>query len=162
MACDHFLQQQVRITRPIEEVFAFFSDAGNLARLTPPDVGFVILPPLPEALGDGVLINYRIRLGGIPLRWQSRILQWNPPYRFADEQTRGPYAHWLHVHQFEPDGEATWVRDAVHYRLPFWPLGELGHGLIRRKLDSIFAYRTKALEAHFGADTTDPVDSQAR
>jgi ligand-binding SRPBCC domain-containing protein len=153
MGLAHFLQSELRVDRPLGEVFAFFSDPQNLARLTPPDVGFALVPPLPGPLGEGTVINYRIRLAGLPLRWQSLISQWDPPNRFADEQTRGPYARWLHVHRFDADGSGTWVRDDVFYRLPFAPLGEVAHPFVRRKLESIFAYRRDALARHFGHGT---------
>lgn len=108
-------QSETTIGRPLEEVFAFFSDARNLEILTPDFLRFQILTPTPIRLAPGTIIDYRLRIRGIPIRWRSEITVWEPPLRFVDEQRRGPYRTWIHEHRFRPAGEGTLVEDRVRY-----------------------------------------------
>ena len=132
-----------------EEIFPFFADAGNLERLTPPSLRFRILTPPPIEMAVGTLIDYRIRLRGIPMRWQSEITNWEPPYRFVDEQRRGPYRLWVHEHTFTPQDGGTLARDDVNY-------GVIGGAIVQRlfvasELKRIFEYRNAALKDYFAA-----------
>ena len=127
----HVLRIRTRLPLPREDVFAYFSDAANLERITPPELRFRILTPLPIPMREGALIDYRLRLLGVPLRWKSRILRWQPPTGFVDEQVRGPYRLWEHTHSFYEEGDETIVEDVVRYGLPFWPLGEIAHPMVR-------------------------------
>lgn len=96
---------------------------------------------------EGALIDYAIRLNGLPMRWRSLISKWNPPFEFVDEQLKGPYALWHHTHRFRADGVgATIVDDEVLYRLPFSPLGDMALPIVKRQLARIFAYRTDVVQ----------------
>ena len=131
------------LPRPREQVFAFFSDAFQLQTLTPPHLHFSVLTPPPIHLEAGALIDYRLRLCGWPLRWQSRIDAWQPPRRFIDVQTRGPYRRWHHEHLLEEFDGGTMCRDIVDYDVPG---GWLAHRLfVRPNLLKIFAFRQRKL-----------------
>jgi ligand-binding SRPBCC domain-containing protein len=135
------------LPRPRDEVFLFFSDAANLEALTPPWVHFEILTP-GVILRRGVRIDYRLRIYGIPLRWQSEISHWEPPERFVDEQRRGPYRSWVHSHTFAEERRGTRISDAVEFEVPFeWLTG----GFVMRDVRKIFAFRTQALKDRFGS-----------
>jgi ligand-binding SRPBCC domain-containing protein len=138
----HTLTREQRLPGAPDEVFAFYADAFNLERVTPPWLGFRIATPGPIAMEPGTLIEYRLRLHGLPIRWLTRIEEWEPGRRFVDVQVRGPYRLWHHTHAFEPDGGGTVVRDTVRYALPLGPLGELADRLfVARDLRAIFDYR---------------------
>jgi ligand-binding SRPBCC domain-containing protein len=95
------LQTRIDLAAPLSEVFPFFADAYNLERITPSFLSFKVLTPAPIEMRPGTLIDYRLRVRGAPLRWRSEITAWEPPYRFVDEQRRGPYRAWIHEHRFE-------------------------------------------------------------
>ena len=134
------------VPAPLAECFAFFADARNLEAITPPFLRFRIVTPTPLVMREGARIEYRLRLGGWPMRWVSRIEGWRPGVGFTDVQERGPYARWIHDHRFEPGGGGTWVRDTVRYALPFAPLSDPAHAwFVRPRLREIFAYRGRAI-----------------
>jgi ligand-binding SRPBCC domain-containing protein len=132
---------------PRERVFAFFADAANLELITPPELRFRILTPRPIPMQEGAMIDYRLRLFGVPLRWQARIADWRPPLGFVDVQLHGPYRAWRHTHRFHDDGKATIVEDVVRYRLPFGPFGDVFHPLVRLQLERIFRFRQSAVRS---------------
>jgi len=154
VSAEQVLERVQRIEQPLERTFEFFADAGNLEAITPPWLGFRIVTPRPVEMGPGALIEYRLKLHGIPVRWRTRIEAWEPPRRFVDAQLSGPYALWHHTHTFEADGDdATLMRDRVRYRIGFGPLGSLALALfVRRDLDRIFDFRQEAIAGLIGRD----------
>jgi ligand-binding SRPBCC domain-containing protein len=132
---------------PRADVFPFFAAAENLERLTPPWLHFRILTPTPFAMRRGALIDYRIRLHGLPLRWRTEIAEWEPPFRFVDTQLRGPYRLWVHTHTFTDVPGGTRCDDEIRYAVPG---GRLVDTLfVRSQVERIFAYRQGVLNELF-------------
>jgi ligand-binding SRPBCC domain-containing protein len=135
------------LPRPLEVVFPFFADAGNLETLTPPWLRFEILTPLPIAMRAGASIEYRLHLHGIALHWQSEITAWEPPLRFVDEQRHGPYRKWIHEHTFTQCDNGSEMRDYVRYSVPGgWLVNLL---FVQREVRRIFEYRSRKLSDLF-------------
>lgn len=147
----HALEREVDLSAPLEQVFPFFATPENLERITPSSMRMDYLTPSPIPMHAGSVIDYVIKLDGIPLRWTTIIADYKPPYRFVDVQLRGPYAFWHHTHTFEEIHGGTRVRDEVRYAMPFGPLGTIVHALkVKRDLARIFSYRSEFLAAEFG------------
>ena len=110
-------EDTTKLNAPLEEVFAFFSKAENLQKLTPEWLYFKILTPLPIKMEEGTLIDYQLKLHGIPVKWRTRITEWSPPYAFTDEQIKGPYRAWIHRHTFAEIKDGTLMTDKISYRV---------------------------------------------
>lgn len=151
---EHQFETTSEIQLPIEQVFAFFSAAENLQRITPPELHFQVMTPSPITLEIGALIDYRLRLFGVPFTWRTLISEWRPPCAFTDEQLRGPYAQWIHRHTFESVASGTRMRDQVRYRLPLSPLGDVAYPFVARQVARIFTYREEAIRTALLASDT--------
>jgi len=151
------LKTDLVIERPIEEVFAFFSDAQNLETITPPWLHFQIVTPTPINMNAGALIDYRLSLHGVPIKWRTKIESWTPPNRFTDQQLRGPYKRWFHEHTFESLGpNKTLAKDHVHYIPRF---GSLVHKyFVKPDLIKIFTYRQEQLMRSFSSALMPKID----
>lgn len=147
----HTLERRQRVEGEADAVFAFFADAHNLERITPPWLRFRVVTGGAIEMRAGTLLEYRLRLHGVPVRWLTRIEVWEPPRRFVDVQVRGPYRLWHHTHSFEPDdGDGLAMTDRVRYALPLGPLGRLAHGaFVRRDLERIFDFRQASVARAF-------------
>ncbi len=144
------LQHSQVVEASCDRCWAFFSDPRNLAKITPPDLGFEIVSDLPQSIRPGLMIQYRVRpLLGIPVTWLTEITHVVPGHSFVDEQRVGPYRIWHHEHTFVPlDDGRTECTDLVHYVPPFGPLGGLLHPwLIRPRLEAIFRYREERIRS---------------
>ena len=142
---DHVLEARVWLARPRPEVFAFFADPRNLARIMEPGLHLRLRTPC-TVLSTGAVLDLSTRWLGVPLRSRLYVREYDPPYRFVDVQVRGPWARWEHRHLFLEEGGGTWVEDRVTYRLPLGPLGRLLHGaLVHRRLRGVWAYRQQRL-----------------
>jgi ligand-binding SRPBCC domain-containing protein len=157
------LERKQQIGRGRDEVFAFFSDAFNLERITPRFLRFRILTKRPVRVEAGTLLDYRLSLFGVGFYWQTRIEEWQPEDYFSDVQVKGPYALWRHTHSFEAlDDRRTLMRDRVEYAIPYGVFGSLAHRLfVRRSLERIFDYRAEMTARLLEPGATDrPVQLQ--
>jgi len=142
----HMLERRQLLPLKPGEVFPFFGAPGNLARITPPWLDFRILTPSPITMKVGTVIDYTIRWLGIPVRWKTLITSHEPPWKFVDEQIRGPYSLWHHTHLFKEIPSGTEMTDIVRYVLPGGPIGDVAHAMaVRRQLNDIFNYRAEAI-----------------
>lgn len=149
----HSLRREQVVRAPRDRVFEFFSRARNLEMLTPPWLRFEVLTPEPIVMRPGSLIEYRLTLHRVPLRWVTVIDCWEPGAEFVDRQLRGPYRVWHHTHAFEAHPEGTLVRDHVHYAIPFGLLGAAAHlAFVRRDLQRVFDYRHAAVNRLLGKE----------
>ncbi|HKI83938.1 MAG TPA: SRPBCC family protein [Candidatus Krumholzibacteria bacterium] len=152
MARRYRFEQTQIIPRPRAEVFAFFSEAQNLERLTPSFLGFEILTPGTIEMKPRTIIDYKLRLYGFSVKWKTRIEVFEPESHFVDTQLKGPYRYWHHLHEFEEVEEGTRMRDLVHYELPFGALGVLAHTFfVQHSLRRIFGFRRQVVDEIFGS-----------
>lgn len=146
-----FLLRRIQVVpADLSEVFAFFEDPRNLEAITPPWLHFSVTSSSTERVGLGTEIAYRLRWQIFPMKWRSRISEYEPGSLFADEMLRGPYAHWYHTHLFESVPDGVKMTDVVQYALPLGPIGKAVHAaVVRRQLNAIFDYRQRAIAALF-------------
>lgn len=145
-APEYVLKREQWVPHPMETVFPFFEAPHNLAKITPPWLGFHVIAMAPNTIQRGTLVTYRLLWLGIPYRWRTRIEAWEPNTQFVDTMLSGPYIFWRHTHTFEECAGGVYLTDRVRYRLPFGPLGILLHALVvRRQLDRIFDYRVEKI-----------------
>ena len=160
MARTYRLERTQVIPKPRAEVFAFFSDAKNLERITPPMVGFRFLSPPPTAIASGTVIDYQLKLHGFPLRWRTRIETFEPGLAFTDIQLHGPYRSWHHRHAFSDVPGGTRMDDTVNYQLPLGPLGAVvGSLFVARALRQIFDFRAQRIAELFGGDDSGALEA---
>jgi uncharacterized protein (TIGR01777 family) len=129
-----------------EDNFPFFSAAENLEKITPPWLNFRITKKSSDEMKSGLLIDYRLRIKGMPVSWRTRIEDWDPPRKFVDTQLKGPYRIWHHTHSFEPLAGGTLMTDRVIYKMYVWPLGDVALPMVKNDVKTIFAFRRKTLE----------------
>ncbi len=141
------LNTQCSLPAPRQSVFNFFADAGNLETITPEWLHFRVETELPIKMEGGALIDYRLQLHWIPIRWRTEISLYEPPFRFVDRQIRGPYRVWEHTHTFEEKGNGTLVCDSVNFSSPGGPL--IKKLLVIPDLQRIFEYRLAHLAEIF-------------
>ena len=139
------------LAKPPAELFPFFGDAHNLEQITPALLSFRVVTPGPIQMKPGTLIDYKLKVRGVPMRWTTKITEWDPPHRFRDEQLKGPYRQWVHTHTFVEEDGGTRCDDVVEYAPPGGPLAPLINRLaVENDVKQIFAYRAKVLAEMFG------------
>ncbi|MDG1252553.1 MAG: SRPBCC family protein [Schleiferiaceae bacterium] len=149
----YLIERSQDLPIPLEEAWAFFSSPNNLSKITPKNLGFVVMGSLPEHMYEGLFIHYKVSpLAGIPMKWTTEITHIRPMEYFVDEQRVGPYSIWHHEHFFEAIPGGVRMTDRVHYQVPFGILGRLVHPfLVRPRLEEIFSFRFKAAEELFAS-----------
>lgn len=151
------LATEQRLPRPLRSIFPFFEKPENLALITPPYLGFRILSPSPVEMKKHAVIDYAIRLHGIPMRWRTLIVDYEPPFRFVDKQLKGPYGFWEHEHTFRENNGETLLRDTVRYALPesipSYFSGLIHENFVRPRLVDIFNYRKSVFSLMFGEES---------
>jgi ligand-binding SRPBCC domain-containing protein len=146
------LRAELWLPKTPAEIFPFFADAHNLAAITPSWLEFTIVSSGAVEMKAGAIIDYRLRVHGLPLRWRSEITLWQPPFRFRDEQRRGPYRRWVHTHSFVPHEGGTLCLDEVDFTVPGGRLIE--RLFVRRDVRTIFEYRQNALYRRLAGTTS--------
>lgn len=153
----HRLEFQTEVRNPREEVFAFFEKAQNLSRMTPPSFRFEMLTPGPVRMHTGTVLDYRFRVGLLPIRWTSLITEWKPPFRFADVQLKGPFSYWNHTHELYETPRGTLVSDSLVYEVGWGAAGDLLNACaVSASLRRMFEYRRRVLTELF-----EPVPAQS-
>jgi len=156
---DHVLERRLWVPRPRPEVFDFFADPQNLIRVNPPGSAFRWTAPPPAVLSAFAVLDFRVRVAGLPMSWRVMIRELDRPYRFVDVQLHGPFARWEHRHKFSEgpgprEGDAaagTWIEDRVTYRLPLGALGHAAHALGGRgRIRALFDYRERRIREILG------------
>lgn len=164
MAGEHLFSSELWLPQPRATVFPFFANAQNLEAITPPFIRFTVLTPAPIEMRQGTLIDYRLRVRGFPVRWRTLISTWEPPFRFVDEQLRGPYRQWIHEHTFEEHDGGTLMTDRVRYKVPGGAL--INRLFVRDDVKRIFEFRRQKLlelfpgSAQSGTERTAPESGQ--
>ena len=156
----HVLEFETKLYGSLEDIFNFFSRAENLDEVTPEDLGFSILTPLPIVMHVGTLIDYRITLMGVPFFWRTMISDWEPPHRFVDQQLKGPYVFWHHEHTFVQHDGYVLMTDRVHYLSPCGIFEPLVDSLfVRGQLNKMWKFRGERFTELFGEKTQKPVQT---
>ena len=146
----YILKKSLFIKKPIQEVFSFFENPQNLEKITPPNLNFQILTLPPLEMKKDAIFDYLVRPLFFPLKWRSRMTEYEPPHRFVDVQLGGPYSYWHHTHSFMEKDGGTLIEDDVRYVLPFGVLGKLAHWVhVKKKLEHIFEFRKKVIQTYF-------------
>ena len=164
---DHVLERRLWLPRPRPEVFAFFADPSNLALVSAPSAHFRWLASPPPILAAGAVIDFRIRIVGLPVRWRVFVREFDAPYRFIDAQIWGPFARWEHRHLFLEGPSSgpvgTWVEDRVTYRFPLGAVGGMAHALGGgRGIARVFDYRERRLQELLGAASSTTPSGRSR
>ena len=147
-------KKELYVERPLEEVFNFFSRAENLQKVTPPQLQFHILTPLPIEMKTGTIIDYQLKVYHLPFSWRTEITEWDPPHKFTDIQVRGPYRKWIHQHFFEKSGDGTMMKDLLQYAIPGGIFATwINSLLVRKDIESIFRFREKRFREIFNLET---------
>ena len=141
------LYREQYVTATLAEAWDLLKNPANLDRITPEDLQFKIISPVPQEMFNGLIIEYRIKVPWFGEHtWIAEIKHIREIHSFVDEQRLGPYRFWFHYHQVDAEDGRIKLTDKVYYEVPFGIFGKIFHFLfIRRTLKRIFDYRKEKL-----------------
>ncbi len=142
-----------KIPVSLDKAWDFFSNPENLATITPDNMSFKTISKFHgNTMYPGQVIEYKVSpMLGIPLYWMTEITHVADKIYFVDEQRYGPYSMWHHQHHFKTVEGGVEMIDIVHYKLPFWFLGDIANSLfVKRQLKNIFDFRFKKVVELYG------------
>ncbi len=129
-----------------KKVFDFFSEARNLESITPQNLNFKIINVSTPEITEGTLIDYKLKIHGVPVSWKTLISEWDVPNKFIDQQLKGPYSVWHHTHEFHSFFGGTLMIDRVKFKLPMGTLGNMVAGtFVQSDVENIFKYRRSVI-----------------
>ncbi|WP_309128172.1 SRPBCC family protein [Microbacterium sp.] len=132
------------------EVFDLSLDVGLHVRSQRSHRERVVAGPTSGMLREGDCITWSARHFGIRFRLTSAVYDLDRPHRFRDRQVRGPFASFVHTHEFLPDADGTRMRDTIEFRSPFGLLGRVVDATaMRRHLMAVISERNDGISAHF-------------
>jgi uncharacterized protein (TIGR01777 family) len=147
---EQVLKRYQWVSKGPDEVFSFFSDETNLEEITPNYLNFKVVKKSTPELTEGTLIDYKLKVRGLPMKWRSRINSFVTQKSFVDEQIHGPYSKWHHTHEFFPLSKGTLMKDNIIYKVPMGPFGHILSKLfINRDLNNIFKFRRTKINQLF-------------
>lgn len=150
----HRLEYAQFIPTTLEEAWSFFSNAYNLEKITPVDMGFKVLTRFesPE-IYNGMVIDYIVKpMFGIPTSWRTKIEEVQQLKKFVDVQLKGPYKLWHHTHTFEEVSGGVLMKDVIVYKIPLGVIGKfLNKLIVASRIQSIFDYRKHQINQLFKA-----------
>lgn len=140
------------IPTDLNTAWDFFSNPNNLKNITPSNLGFKVISKYQgDVMYPGQVIEYKVSpLLGLPLYWMTEITHVEDKKYFVDEQRYGPYSLWHHQHHFKEVKGGVEMTDIVHYKIPFWFLGDIANSLfVAQQVKGIFDFRFKKVEEMF-------------
>lgn len=128
----------------LEEAFAFHTDIQNLPKLSPPDTHVQIQNEV-TSFEKGTRIVLKAQKGYRAMTWEVEVSEFNPPYSFTDVAIKSPFKSWSHTHSFFQKEGTTYMQDSIECTLPFGFIGKLFESYVKKELETMFAYRHKAI-----------------
>jgi Uncharacterized conserved protein len=148
----HHLHYEQFLEASMEEVWNFFSNANNLETLTPPKMKMNVRTKLANPIVyKDMRIAYTVApLFGIPVFWETKIIEVEVHSYFIDIQRRGPFKSWKHTHTFIQQENGVMMNDDIEYELPLGKLGDFFHQpLVLKNLKELFVYRQQICKEIF-------------
>lgn len=122
-------------------VFRYHENPGAIDRLIPPWEN-VRLAKRSDSLAVGSEVELEQSILGMRQSWLARHTEYEPDHLFVDTMVHGPFARWVHRHEFETiEGDACRLTDRVDYQLPLSPFSLIAEPWVRSKLTAMFNFR---------------------
>ena len=129
-----------------KELFNWHIRPGAFRRLSPPWENIRVIKD-PGPLAEGSVMVMELKKGPLPLRWTALHKDFEKNRGFTEEQVKGPFKSWKHVHRFGPSGKGSVLADRVEYELPLGFPGKLVAGrFIEKELERMFNFRHQRIK----------------